>query len=134
MSRVLVFGTFDELHPGHESVLEQASELGTELIIAVSRDKTVLELKDRQPKLDEQTRLKLLQDHELVSKAILCDPDIGSFAVIKDVEPDMIALGYDQDKLELALKDWLAEHYRGIKIVKLKPFQPDKFKTSYVRH
>jgi len=134
MSRVLVFGTFDELHPGHESVLEQASELGNELIIAVSRDKTVLELKDRQPKLDEQARLKLLQNHELVSKAILCDPDIGSFAVIEQVEPDAIAIGYDQDELEIALKDWLVEHNKDIKIHKLKPFQPDKYKTSYVRH
>lgn len=134
MSRVLLFGTFDELHLGHESLLEQARELGDELIAAVSRDETVMKLKDRKPKLDEQTRLKLLKDHGLISEAILCDADIGSFQVIEQVKPDVIALGYDQNALEISLKNWLDQNNSKIKIVKLKPHQPDKFKTSYVRH
>ena len=54
--RVLCCGTFDYLHPGHESFLNQASRLGEELVVVVARDENVERLKDRKPDHEEEIR------------------------------------------------------------------------------
>jgi cytidyltransferase-like protein len=38
--RVMVFGTFDYLHAGHENLFIQARELGDEIVAIIARDKT----------------------------------------------------------------------------------------------
>ena len=51
MIKVLVFGTFDIIHPGHVFFLNQAKKLGDFLCVVVSRDETVNELKREYPNL-----------------------------------------------------------------------------------
>ena len=36
---VMVFGTFDYLHAGHENLFSQARELGSEIVAIIARDK-----------------------------------------------------------------------------------------------
>jgi len=133
MKKVLVFGTFDELHPGHENLLEQARELGEHLTVAVSRDEFVKERKERAPKLKEQERLKHVLENELVDEAILCDEQIGDFKSLESVKPDVIAVGYDQDDLADELERW--QQTSGIQkpIIRLKSYKPELHKTSYAR-
>ena len=38
MARVMCFGTFDLLHPGHEDYFRQAREFGDELIVVAWRN------------------------------------------------------------------------------------------------
>lgn len=38
MKKVLTYGTFDLLHPGHIYLLKEAKKLGDELIVGVSTD------------------------------------------------------------------------------------------------
>lgn len=58
---VLTFGTFDRLHLGHQYYLSQAREYGDVVVTIVARDSTVLRVKGRLPRYDEQTRLHNLQ-------------------------------------------------------------------------
>lgn len=37
-NRVMVFGVFDGLHPGHRAFLRQARKKGDKLIVVVARD------------------------------------------------------------------------------------------------
>ena len=48
--RVLAFGTFDILHPGHDHYLQEARKLGDELWVVVALDETVRQGKGRLPK------------------------------------------------------------------------------------
>ncbi len=134
MKKVLVFGTFDKIHPGHESLLHQARELGDQLIVAVARDEFVRKKKGRIPALNERQREQLVLKNESVDKAILCDEKIGEFESVRSTNPDIIALGYDQDELARKLRSWLKNNGLKIQMVKLKPYKPEKYKTSYARH
>ena len=41
MKKVMVFGTFDIIHPGHIHLLKEAKEYGDFLIAVIGRDATV---------------------------------------------------------------------------------------------
>lgn len=45
--KVMVFGTFDIFHKGHEFYFSKAKEYGEELIVIVARDETVLKIKKK---------------------------------------------------------------------------------------
>ncbi|MBN2673006.1 MAG: adenylyltransferase/cytidyltransferase family protein, partial [Deltaproteobacteria bacterium] len=49
MKRVLTYGTFDMLHPGHINLLRRCKDLGEYLIVALSTDEFSLNNKNKQP-------------------------------------------------------------------------------------
>ncbi|MCH9030625.1 MAG: adenylyltransferase/cytidyltransferase family protein [Bacteroidetes bacterium] len=53
---VMIFGTFDILHKGHLNLFDQAKKHGDFLIAVIARDKTVVKVKDREPKHNEKER------------------------------------------------------------------------------
>jgi len=126
--RVLAFGTFDGIHPGHLDFIRQA-KLHGHLTIVVARDETVKQVKHKSAVHNEQERLAALKAVPGVDDAVLGNTG-DKYKVVLEHKPDVICLGYDQvaftDKLEQFLKE------RGIeaKIVRLKPFRPEKFKSS----
>lgn len=118
--RVLVFGTFDGLHPGHVFFLRKAKSKGDELVVGVARDRHVEALKDKRPVNIEEKRLKAVADQTLVHEAFLCDLDLGSFNIMKEVVPDLIVLGYDQADLENALLEWMSKEDQYIPMQRIK--------------
>ena len=132
MKTVITFGTFDIFHPGHESYLEQAKKFGDRLIAVVARDKTVLAVKGQIAKNNEQERLKVVKDSGLADEIILGNLK-DKYAVIEKYRPDVIALGYDQ-KVDLPeLEKKLQEFKLETKIVRLKAFKPEIYKSSKLR-
>lgn len=133
MSRVLVFGTFDQLHPGHEFFLSYASKQGSELVVVVARDQTVQEVKNRLPVQEELLRQQVLAAHPVVDQAVL--GSLGDkYAVVEQVSPSVIVLGYDQVAFTSRLEEELVS--RGVScVVKrcTKSFQPHKYKSSLLR-
>lgn len=132
MKLVLVFGTFDVLHPGHLNFFKQAKALGDELHVIIALDQTVLHVKSREPLQSEEARLRAVLDVDMVDYAYLGNRG-DKFRVIEGIKPDIIALGYDQrsftHNLELELKR------RGVEceIVRLEGFFPEKYKSSMYR-
>lgn len=125
----MAFGTFDVLHPGHLSFLQAAKKLGDRLVVVVGRDVTVLKVKKLPPKFSENIRLKDVQEAGIADDVRL--GHIGDkFRVIREVAPEIIALGYDQviftDELEKQFGD-------KIKIVRLSAFKPEIYKSSKLR-
>jgi FAD synthetase len=109
MIKVLVFGTFDLLHEGHEGFLRQAGSLGDRLIASVSRDEFVRRWKGRPPMNPENVRLERLLKTGLVDEARLSDAVPGTYTIIREVNPDVICLGYDQKALKEDLAAWLKQ-------------------------
>jgi len=104
--KVLATGTFDILHPGHVLFLEKARELGDELNVIVARDSMITH-KPR-PIVPDEQRLKMVQSLKVVDHAIL-GSESEMFEPIEKIQPDIIALGYDQtfeiDILKKELQD-----------------------------
>lgn len=125
----MIFGTFDIIHPGHIYILTQAKKMGDFLTVIIARDQTVLEVKNRKPQNNEKVRLKNISELKIADKVIL--GNIGDkYQVIKEGKPDIIALGYDQrafvDELQSVLD-------KSIKVIRIKPYKEEIFKSSKFR-
>jgi len=132
-SIVMVFGTFDILHPGHTYFFNEAKKLGDYLIAVVSRDDTVLKIKKRTTLNSENLRLENLQNSKLVDKAVLGN-SIDYYKVIEDYKPDIICLGYDQKSfISIGLQDELIKRGIGIKIFHIEAYLPQVYKSSKIR-
>ncbi len=107
--KVMVFGVFDRLHPGHCSFLEQASRHGNEVIAVVTRDEVVRELKKKTPTQGEDERTAMVRGVSYVARAVLGDAILGSYDVLREHKPDIICLGYDQNGLAQDLRFRMAE-------------------------
>ncbi len=132
MKKVIVFGTFDYFHAGHENMLEQAKKLGDFLIVVVGRDETVKKIKGDSPENNENQRLKTIKKNPLVNKAILGDIK-DKYQTIKKYRPDIIALGYDQFVFTYHLKKLLIDLKLNAEIVRLNPYKTDIYKSSLIR-
>jgi cytidyltransferase-like protein len=131
--RIMAFGTFDIFHEGHRSYLAQAKELGKYLIVVVARDETVLRVKSEWTKNSEEERLEVVEKSGLADEVVLGSLE-NKYTVIEKYQPAVIALGYDQ-RLDLSE---LTEKLKNLKlkaeIVRLKSFQPEKYKSSKLKN
>ena len=91
---VLAGGVFDIIHPGHIHTLNAAKALGDVLIVAIATDKTAQKMKKRPPLHDQELRRELVNCLSMVDSTVIGHED-DIFETVKEVKPDIIALGYD---------------------------------------
>ena len=131
--RVLVGGVFDILHVGHIHFLNQAKQLGDELIVIVAHDETVLKKKGRPPINSMHERAELLKALRMVDEVVIGEPAEISFKLIKKINPDVIALGPDQNFDMLRLKEDLKKHGIHAEVVRIPHlYKKDIAKTSKI--
>lgn len=132
MKKVIAFGTFDIFHPGHESYLAQARKLGEYLIVVVARDETVRRVKEQKARNKEQARRNILAESGLADEVVLGSLQ-DRYAVIEKFQPEVIALGYDQKVDMPELKNKLQKFKLKTKIVRLKAYKPEVYKSSKLK-
>lgn len=132
MKNVMIFGTFDMLHEGHEDFFRQARALVSEprLIVSIARDTSAARAKGSRPRNSEDKRSAFVAAHPLADKVVLGD-ESGYIEHIIAHQPDVIALGYDQygEYVEHLEEDLLRANLKT-RVVRLKPFHAETFKTS----
>lgn len=133
MKKVLVFGIFDILHPGHIEFLKSAKQRGDALVVSVGQDSASRKFKNKTPKHSLKDRIKLVESVKYVSRAIAGDEDQGSYRILELEMPDVICLGYDQKKLAHDLGRWIKEHGTKTRIVFAKPYKERKYKTTIIQ-
>ena len=100
MKRVMAVGVFDLLHAGHLHYLEQAKSLGEHLTVVVAHDDTV-RVRKHEPVTGQDLRRRMVEGLKPVDEAIIGNsPDVPIFDILPHVQPDIIALGYDQEHAE----------------------------------
>lgn len=130
--KVMLFGTFDGLHPGHLNFFKQARRLAAgkaRLVVSIARDANVFRIKKRYPIRGERERLKILRATKLLDRVVL-GGEKNYLAHIVREKPDIIALGYDQKAYVKNLRENLAKKGLKVKIVRLKPYKKEKYKSS----
>ena len=120
----MCFGTFDLLHIGHLNYFQQAKQHAEKLIVIIARDKT----KDNKSIFTEAERKQLIESLKIVDQAILGNKD-DHFQIIKQLNPNVIFLGYDHPQIENQLK----EKFPKITILRGKPYNPENQKSSKIR-
>jgi len=133
-TRIMVFGTFDGLHPGHINFLKQAKNFmkNSFLIVSIARDKNVLRIKGKYPDKNERERMVLAKKCKLVDQVVLSGLKEHLPHIIK-MRPDIIALGYDQKAYVQNLKKDLKNKGILTKIVRLKPHKEKIYKNHLLR-
>ncbi|MFB6156026.1 MAG: adenylyltransferase/cytidyltransferase family protein [Haloferacaceae archaeon] len=109
MTTVIAQGTFDILHPGHVHYLADAASMGDELHVIVARRTNVTH--KEKPVLADRQRRDMVAALDVVDEAHLGHPE-DIFVPIERIQPDVIALGYDQHHDDDAIRAALDE--RGI--------------------
>lgn len=145
MKKVMVFGVFDLLHPGHINFLKQARKLGDSLIVSVARDKNVKRVKGKLPIQKEKQRLNQILKLSFVDKAIL-GASGNPWPHIKKEKPNVFALGYDQANYVTkptrinqergtkgAFQRELMKKGINAKVIRLKRFKSEIFKSSIIK-
>ncbi|NOZ81493.1 MAG: FAD synthase [DPANN group archaeon] len=132
MKKIMVFGSFDHLHPGHINFFRQAKEHGTYLLVAVARDATIKQIKGRLPVFTEDERMQHLMAIPDVDEVVLGYPD-DKFKVIEENRPDIICLGHDQHVFADRLPEELRRRGLDIPVVRLKAYRRDIYQSSHFR-
>ena len=115
---VLAGGVFDIIHPGHIHTLTAAKALGDVLVVAIATDKTAQKMKKMTPLHNQELRCELVSSLSMVDEAIIGhEEDI--FETVKEVKPDIIALGYDQIHQEKSISDGCKRISLDVEIVRL---------------
>jgi cytidyltransferase-like protein len=131
MKKVMVFGTFDVLHEGHRNFFQQARQYGDYVVCVVARDSTTRHV-GKNVLQDENQRLQNVISTGLVDKAVLGNEG-DKYQVILEHQPDIICLGYDQSFFTHGLQTWLDKNSLSAQIIRLEPYEPEKFKSSLIR-
>ena len=120
MTRVMAVGVFDLLHAGHLHYLEQAKELGDHLTVVIAHDDTV-RMRKHEPVTSMDLRCRMVAGLKPVDHAIVGNPpSVPMYAILPLVKPDIIAIGYDQQHAEAAIRTGLDERgFVDIKVVRV---------------
>jgi len=130
---VLASGVFDLLHLGHVKFLEEAKRVGGEnaqLVVIIARDSTVEQVKGRKPIMPEDQRRTLVESLKVVDLAVLGFENMDIDEVVAKVQPDFIALGYDQEKMIHAVEVYLKTHNSSVQLVRIGKFEADTLDSS----
>jgi len=126
MKRIMAVGVFDLLHAGHLHYLEQAKALGDHLTVVVAHDDTVRKRK-HEPVTPQDLRRRMVAGLKPVDEVVVGNPpDVPIFDILPRIQPNIIALGYDQEHAEDSIRTSLAARgFDGIQVVRVDGLSDD---------
>ena len=124
-------GVFDLIHTGHISYLQQARSMGDELVVVVACDDTVRRNK-HEPITPDTMRVRIVESLKPVDIAVIGKHgDI--FNTVRELDPDIIVLGFDQNFNENELSESLKkEGLDHIRVVRATEYSDDLTATRKI--
>lgn len=127
---VFTNGCFDILHIGHIRYLQQSSELGDIMVVAVNSDDSVRRLKgDQRPINKVEERAELLCALDCVDYVVIFDEDTP-YKIIEKIQPDVLVKGGDYKPEDIVGRD-IVEKKNGL--VKVLPYIPGKSTSNLIK-
>jgi FAD synthetase len=127
--KVMAFGTFDVLHPGHLSYLRQSKAWGDYLVVVVSTDAHAFKVKGKKPVFCQDSRAQLVRSLRFVDEVAL-GLEGNYFDIVSEFKPNVVSLGYDHEQNEHELEIELKKIGVNSRIVRCDPFNEKEFKSS----
>ena len=126
MTKAMAVGIFDLLHAGHLHYVEQAKSLGEELVVVIAHDETVRKQK-HEPVTGQDLRRRMVEGLKPVDQAIIGNPPgVPIFEILKQIDPDLIALGYDQKHSIDAIRKGLDDHgFENVEVTRVEGLSDD---------
>lgn len=121
---VFAGGVFDIIHPGHIHTLNSAKSLGDVLVVVVATDKTALKMKNRTPLHDQEQRRLLVDSLSMVDLCVVGN-ESDIFKTVEKIQPDIIALGYDQVHQEKFIVDGCKRIGLNVRVARLQSPIPE---------
>ncbi len=119
--RVVIAGTFDIIHPGHLSFIQDAAKYG-DVYVIVARDSNVIKIKGAPPTVPEEQRRIVVEGLKGVKQAVLGNESGDFTEKVAELQPDIVALGPNQKFDEDKLKQKLAEKGLKPRIIRITQF------------
>ncbi|MFY9484231.1 MAG: adenylyltransferase/cytidyltransferase family protein [Patescibacteria group bacterium] len=95
MKKVLAAGVFEVFHAGHLYFLNEARKLGDELTVIVTSD-SVARHEGKKPQFSARARAELIDRLRIADRVVVGRTDGDIVKTVRELQPDVIALGYDQ--------------------------------------
>jgi len=131
---ILVFGSFDIVHPAHLKFLEEARKAvkcsNCKLVLIIARDSSIIRIKGHKPIFNEEDRLKLICGLRIVDYACLGNEGSDQFKIISEFKPDFIVLGYDQLPNDKPLYKFITDNKLQTKIFRLPKYESGDLSSS----
>lgn len=130
---MLATGVFDLLHLGHLRFLEESKRKGgsgSKLVVVIARDRTVFRRKGKGPVVPEDQRRELVGALRVVDRAILGRVEIDLLGVLKEIKPDIVCVGYDQNEIRIAVTRIVKREGLPVRVVRIRRFGPVGFNSS----
>lgn len=100
-------------------------------MVVIARDSRVSS--DKELGIDEESRRKVVQALEMVDRAVL-GSEKNIFDSVEELRPDIITLGYDQDRDAEELEEELeVQGFGNIEIVRIGKYEGNTDGSSQVR-
>lgn len=117
--RIYTGGTFDLPHSGHVNFLKKCAQLG-EVTVALNPDWFIKEYKGKPPIMTYEERAAVISEFSCVTSIVENFGGVDSKEAIKQVQPDIIAIGSDWARKDYYAQmgfdqDWLDQ--RGISLI-----------------
>jgi cytidyltransferase-like protein len=126
--KVLTFGNFDFIHPGHIHYLNFAKKQGSKLFTVVASDEISEKIKQRKNVFNQNQRIQQIKRLK-ISDEVLKGSNKNPFQILIQIKPDIIVLGYDQKAPIKNIKDLLPNS----KIIRAPEFKSYAFKSSLIK-
>ncbi len=137
--KVLIAGTFDLFHKGHEHFIYSSflhTNKNDEFHVIISTDKSVQKIKNKIPIHTEKQRQQQVEDFlSLISPAeknitisVHIGDEIDFLKLPKKISPHLICLGYDQK-----IPKSLHEELQNCLFKRINPYFPNIYKTSILQ-
>lgn len=112
-------GCFDILHPGHISLIRQATERCDRLIMALNTDASVRRLKGpSRPMQTEESRAEVIGSIKGVSAVVLFDEETPR-ELIEALRPDLLVKGADYTEAQVVGADFVRAHGGTVLLARL---------------
>ncbi len=130
MKKVLIFGKFDVVHPGHTSFINQAKQYG-QVTSVLESDQAIITLGGNKPFYNEKIRQEKLAPYDI--QVFVREKETVQDIIAK-LKPDILCFGYDQIWLQENFSLAVEGSKKKVKIKILNPLKENFFKSSRIHN